>query len=123
MLAEEQDLKEIQNMTGEYFSPKFFKIRATYLQELEKINSKEFSEHIITYSLKNTKNNIIKKDILFKRATKYTIRILFPMDEIKKKFRKFGIFRSINSTKCLGRAMVANCDCELFTLWLDSFSK
>jgi hypothetical protein len=46
-LANEENFKELQQITGTFLSPEFIKARETYLKELNFISLRDFSEKVI----------------------------------------------------------------------------
>jgi hypothetical protein len=94
-LVTKADADEIDRVIGQYLSPNFVKVRKEYLQELEKISSKKFSERVITNVFENVKTWQKKKQILKKHVFGYFIRITFPVEEIRKKLRSFGVLNKV----------------------------
>ena len=94
-LVTKVDANEIDRAVGRYLSPNFVKARKEYLQELEKISSKESSEKVITNALENAKTWKKKRQFLKKGVSGCSIRIMFPVEEIRKKLRSFGVLNKI----------------------------
>lgn len=89
------DADEIDRAVGQYLSPNFVKIRKEYLQELEKIFSKEFSEKVMTNVLENAKTCQKKRQNFKKVVSGCSIRITFSVEEIRKKLRSLGVLNKI----------------------------
>lgn len=95
-LATEDDSLELQHAVGEFLSPEFVKARETYLKELAKLSSRDFSGLAIEYRLRKAKSPQEKSSLLSSTTLNHrSIRILFPKDEFHKKLRSLGIINKI----------------------------
>lgn len=96
-LALKAEVDEINHVLGKHLSPSFVKIRKKYIQELEKICSREFNDKVVSNVFENAKIWQKKRFIIKKSSFNYFLRIIFPLEEIKKKFRSFGVLNKIVS--------------------------
>jgi len=96
-LAIKIDADEINRVVSKYLSPDFVKVRKKYLEELEKIFSKKFSNKVASKSLENTKIWQKKKQVIKKNIFGPFLRIIFPVEKIKKKFRSLGVLNKVVS--------------------------
>lgn len=100
-LAIKADADEIDCLVGKYFSSNFVKIRKEYLQELEKISLIKLSDKIEYNAFENEKIWGRRKQILKKSIFGHSVRIIFPVEEIRKKLRSLGVLHKI-VTKPIG---------------------
>lgn len=94
-LANKEDEVEVKDLVGEYLSPRFIEARETYLKELEKISSKDFSEKVIKRGLKKAKPHQAQNAILNGISAGIKIRILFPVEDMKKRLRSLGLLHKV----------------------------
>jgi retron-type reverse transcriptase len=100
-LGSEEDFLELKEVVGEFLSPEFVVSRETYLTELEKIASKDFSEKIIEKTLRDAKSGPARIRAVSSVKMKRSVRILFPTEEYNKKLRSLGIINK-NITRPAG---------------------
>lgn len=95
-LANEEDFKELQQVTGTFLSPEFIKAREAYLKELNSISSRDFSEKVIEQLLRKATSHQAKAAVLSSVELNHrSIRILFPKDAFLKKLRSLGIIHKV----------------------------
>jgi hypothetical protein len=92
-LAREEDKIELQNAVGRYLSPKFLRIRDSYLKELDKISKLGLNES----SMSLTKKCAVRKKNMSEKTDVNKIQILLPVEFLKKKLRDIGILNKFSS--------------------------
>lgn len=86
-LIKEEDKVELEDTIGCYLSPRFIKAREDYLAELNKILSKNVDQ----YKTKVKKMCVGNRKIVVSKKSSYGIKMLLPLEYLKKKLRDVGI--------------------------------
>lgn len=94
-LAREEDFLELEAAVGQFLTPEFVAIREAYLNELNKISSKDFSEKLIEKILREAKPGSARIRDVSGVKIKRLVRILFPKDEFNKKLRTLGVIHKV----------------------------
>ena len=94
-LASEEDFLELEAAVGQFLTPEFVAIREAYLNELNKISSKDFSEKLIDKILREAKSGPAIIRAVSGVKIKRLVRILFPKDEFNKKLRTLGVIHKV----------------------------
>lgn len=94
-LASEKDFLELEVVVGKFLTPEFVAIREAYLNELNKILSKDFSEKLIEQILKEARYNNTKIQVVSDVKTKRSVRIVFPKDKFNKKLRTLNVIHKV----------------------------
>lgn len=91
-LIKEEDKVELEDIVGRYLSPRFIKAREVYLTELGKILSQNFNKH----ETKVKKMCVSNHKVVVSKKGYYNIKILLPIECVKKKLRGIGILDNIS---------------------------
>lgn len=94
-LANEKDFLELEVVVGKFLTPEFVAIREAYLNELNKILSKDFSENLIEQILKDAQHSTVKTRSILDVKVKRSVRIIFPKDEFNKKLRALSVIHKV----------------------------
>jgi hypothetical protein len=95
-LIKEADKVELEDVIGRYLSPRFMEAREVYLIELSKILSKNLNK--LKANVKKMRGNSRKVIVSpQKKEGFYYVKILLPVEYLKKKLREIGILHNISA--------------------------
>lgn len=94
-LASEEGFLKLKIVIGQFLTPEFVAIREAYLNELNKILSKDFSEKLTERAFKEAKSGPARIRAVLNVKSNRSVRILFPTDEFNKKLRVLGVIHKV----------------------------